>query len=34
VFLTGPPGFTDAALTALARAGVPRRQVHVERFAL
>lgn len=34
VFATGPPGFTDAASAALARAGVPRRQVHIERFTL
>jgi predicted ferric reductase len=34
VFCTGPPGFTDAALAALSRAGVPRRQIHLERFAL
>jgi predicted ferric reductase len=34
VFVTGPPGFTQAALAALDRAGVPRRQVHLEQFAL
>jgi predicted ferric reductase len=34
VFVTGPPAFVDAALAALARAGVPRRQVHFERYAL
>jgi predicted ferric reductase len=34
VFCTGPPGFTDTALAALARAGVPRRQIHLERFSL
>jgi predicted ferric reductase len=34
VFTTGPPGFTDAALAALTRAGVPRHQIHLERFAL
>jgi predicted ferric reductase len=34
VFATGPPGFTDAALAALTRARVPRRQIHLERFAL
>jgi predicted ferric reductase len=34
VFVTGPPAFVDAALGALARAGVPRPQVHFERYAL
>jgi ferredoxin-NADP reductase len=34
VFLTGPPGFTDAALSELVRVRVPRRQIHLERFAL
>ena len=34
VFITGPPGFTDAALAALTRAGTPRRQIHLERFSL
>ena len=34
VYVCGPPGFTDAALAALARARVPPRQVHVEHFAL
>jgi predicted ferric reductase len=34
VFSTGPPGFTDAALAALTRVGVPRHQIHLERFAL
>lgn len=34
VFVTGPPAFTDAALSALTLAGVPRRQIHPERFAL
>jgi predicted ferric reductase len=33
-FVTGPPAFVDTALDALARAGVPRRQVHFERYAL
>jgi predicted ferric reductase len=34
VFLTGPPTFVDTALDAVARAGVPRSQVHIERYAL
>jgi ferredoxin-NADP reductase len=34
VFVTGPPGFVDAARRALAQAGVPGRQVHFERYAL
>lgn len=34
VYVCGPPGFTDAALAALRRAGVPGRRVHAERFAL
>jgi predicted ferric reductase len=34
VFVTGPPAFVDGAMSALARAEVPRGQVHVERFAL
>ncbi|MET9293134.1 ferredoxin reductase family protein [Streptomyces sp. NPDC003077] len=33
VYLCGPPGMTDAALTALRAAGVPRRRVHHESFA-
>lgn len=33
VFVCGPPGFTAAATSALARAGLPRRQVHDEQFA-
>jgi predicted ferric reductase len=34
VFATGPPGFTEAVVAALNGIGVPRRQIHVERFAL
>jgi predicted ferric reductase len=34
VFLCGPPAMTDAIGRVLAAAGVPRRRIHVERFAL
>ena len=34
VYLCGPPGMTDAVLRNVRAAGVPRRNVHVERFAL
>ncbi|MEV5279625.1 ferredoxin reductase family protein [Streptomyces sp. NPDC051994] len=34
VYLCGPPGMTDAALTALRGAGVHRRRIHHESFAL
>jgi len=34
VFLCGPPGMTAAVERALARLQVPRRHLHVERFAL
>lgn len=34
VFVTGPPAFVGTALGVLARAGVPRPQVHFERYAL
>ena len=34
VFLCGPPAMTDVIGRNLRAAGVPRRQVHVERFAL
>jgi predicted ferric reductase len=34
VFVTGPPAFVGAALDVLALVGVPRRQVHFERYAL
>jgi predicted ferric reductase len=33
VFVCGPPGWVDLVLPTLAAAGVPRRLVHVERFA-
>jgi predicted ferric reductase len=34
VYVCGPPGMTDAAVRNVRKAGVPRRQIHVERFAL
>jgi predicted ferric reductase len=34
IFLCGPPGMTAAVERTLARLRVPRRQLHVERFAL
>ncbi|GAA1263846.1 ferredoxin reductase family protein [Saccharothrix xinjiangensis] len=34
VFVCGPPGMTAAVLRALRELGVPRRQVHAERFGL
>jgi predicted ferric reductase len=34
VFLCGPPGMTDAVERTIRRAHVPRRHIHVERFAL
>ncbi|GHH75258.1 ferric reductase [Streptomyces sulfonofaciens] len=34
VYLCGPPGMTDAARRALRGAGVPRRRIHHESFAL
>jgi len=34
VFLCGPPGLADAVKREVRRAGVPRRHVHAERFAL
>jgi predicted ferric reductase len=34
VFLCGPPGLANHVLRGLRHAGVPRRRVHVERFAL
>ena len=34
VYLCGPPGLVDLVLGEVRRAGVPRRHVHVERFAL
>lgn len=32
-FVCGPPGFVQAAVAALAEAGLPRRAVHAEEFA-
>jgi predicted ferric reductase len=34
VYVCGPPGMTDAMLSRLRAAGVPRRHIHAERFAL
>jgi predicted ferric reductase len=34
VYVCGPPGLTDAMLRRLRAAGVPRRHIHAERFAL
>ncbi|MBV8066243.1 MAG: ferredoxin reductase family protein [Actinobacteria bacterium] len=34
VFVCGPPGMTDVAVENVRAAGVPRRHIHVERFAL
>ena len=34
VFVCGPPAMTEAVLRSLRRLGVPRRQVHAERFSL
>jgi ferredoxin-NADP reductase len=34
VFLCGPPGMVDRIVPNLRRAEVPRRRLHVERFAL
>jgi len=34
VYICGPPGMTDAAVRNVRAAGVPRRRIHVERFAL
>jgi len=34
VYVCGPPGMTDAAVRNVRAAGVPRRHIHVERFAL
>jgi ferredoxin-NADP reductase len=34
VFLCGPPAMTDAIGRNLRAAGVPRRHLHLERFAL
>jgi ferredoxin-NADP reductase len=32
-YVCGPPGMTDAAVTALRAAGVPRRHIHTEAFS-
>jgi predicted ferric reductase len=34
VYVSGPPAMADAALKSLRRVGVPRRGIHLERFAL
>jgi len=34
VYVCGPPGMTDFAVKNVRAAGVPRRHIHVERFAL
>ena len=34
VYVCGPPGMTNFAVTNVRAAGVPRRHIHVERFAL
>ena len=34
VYACGPPGMIDRIVPSLREAGVPRRQLHVERFAL
>jgi predicted ferric reductase len=34
VYLCGPPGLVERILPTLGHAGIPRRQLHVERFAL
>jgi predicted ferric reductase len=34
VFVCGPPGLTDAVTRSVRAAGVPRRHIHAERFAL
>jgi len=34
VYVCGPPGMTDVAVANVRAAGVPRRHIHVERFAL
>jgi ferredoxin-NADP reductase len=34
VYVCGPPGMVDRIVPDLQRAGVPRRHLHVERFAL
>jgi ferredoxin-NADP reductase len=32
VYLCGPPGMTEAAMSALSDAGVPKRRIHYESF--
>jgi ferredoxin-NADP reductase len=32
-YVCGPPGMTDAAVTALRAAGIPRRHIHTEAFS-
>jgi len=34
VYVCGPPGMTDFAVRSVRAAGVPRRHIHVEKFAL
>jgi ferredoxin-NADP reductase len=34
VYVCGPPAMTDAVVRSLRTLGVPRRQVHAERFSL
>jgi predicted ferric reductase len=34
VYVCGPPGMSDAAVRNVRAAGVPRKQIHLERFAL
>ena len=34
VYVCGPPAMTDLAARGVRAAGVPRRHIHVERFAL
>jgi ferredoxin-NADP reductase len=34
VYVCGPPGLTDVVETNVRSAGVPRRFIHTERFAL
>ena len=34
VYICGPPAMTDVAVRHVKAAGVPRRQIHVERFAI
>ena len=34
VYVCGPPAMADAAVRSVRAVGVPRRQIHLERFAL